>query len=231
MAMQSSVTLKQLKERALDYADMTGTSFPDPDRLNDYANASLSELHDMLASSFGADYYWKSYTLDLSSGTESYALPDDFYKLTALYYTTSERRFKMERFNPIEIDGYRTSPISGGSAEIWYVPAFKRLRTDKSVIEGVLPPGWEDFVAWDIAVRLLVREESDASAHMAERERQRARIIQMLTPRDEHIPDSIGDYYGRWMDTRHLLRFDERYFKYRILGTNIHFIEIEYIGV
>ena len=68
------VTLEDLKTRALDYADMTGTTFPVTARLEEYVNDALSEVYDMLVSAY-ADYFHKSTTVTLVAGTEGYDLP------------------------------------------------------------------------------------------------------------------------------------------------------------
>lgn len=231
--MQSQVTLKELKARALDYADMTGSDYPEQDRLTDYINSGLSELHDMLASDSIGDYFRSEQTITLVSGTEAYALPADFYKAIGVYYVSTGRRFNIERWNPMDIDGYRTSPISGGTVHLWYVPQLQKFHydSDEGAVIGIpIPVGWEDFVALHAASRLLLKADLDPTGLQRERELQRRRITDAISPRDQFIPDAIGDWSDRWQDTRHLLRFDNRQFKYRIQGKNIYFIEVEWVG-
>jgi hypothetical protein len=223
-------TLAELKARALDYADMTGSGFPDSNRLVDYINAGLSELHDILVNSY-EDYFRKSLTFAIVNNQEEYDLPDDFYKVLKVYYKSSDRRFKMERFQLDEIDGYRTSALSGGDVEFWYIPHYHKLSTDNESVNVAVPVGWEDFVALHAAIRLLAREESDPAPLMAERERQRQRIVESAEPRDAGTANTVGDFHGRWNNAQHIFRFEERYLRYRVLGQKIHLLEFEYLGL
>lgn len=225
-----NATLSSLRARALDYADLTGSDFPDKDRLRDYINAGLSELHDILTNHHGEEYFRSSTTFSVTSASESYALPADFYKAIAVYHQISSRRHRIDRWQPTEISGARTTPLSSGTVEMWYVPMFKRLTKDPETVDAVLPDGWEDFVALHAACRLLGREESDTSFVMQERERQRLRITSMVAPRDSGEPDSVGDYYGRWDLGFSALAIEPTY-KYRLQGTRIYFVEVEYRGV
>lgn len=226
--MSSRATLKELRDRALDYADMTDSDFADTDRLNNYVNDGLAKLHDILVDSF-EDYFRKVESITIVAGTETYDLPDDFYKVKKCYYLDSSRRFRVTRFNLDEIDGYRSSPLTGGSVELWYVPQFKKLENDDSEIEVALVTGWEDFVALHAAVRLGIKEETDVTELKNERADAYANIIKMCEPRDPGTPDCIADVSGRWDSGVNLLRIEDRY-KYRILANKIHFIEAEIFG-
>lgn len=208
---------------------MTGSSFAVTDRVNDYINDGLAELHDILVEAH-EEYFRSKQTINLVSGTEEYSLPTDFYKSIALWYVTSDRRFRVDRYNLEQVDGYRSSPIHSGTVEHWYVPHVTLMTDDADVVDDRIVPGWEDYVALHAAIRLLIREESDPSALMNERERLYQRIVNMAAPRDEGDPDSIADYYDRWSNAR-LYRLDERYFRYRILDDKISFIEVEHLGV
>ena len=166
-------------------------------------------------------------------------LPEDFYKVQGMFYisptssSAQQRRFKVERWQPLEIDGYRSSPISGGTIQMWYIPEFKKFKRFSGRVSGRMPPGWEDYVALQSALTLAIKEANVEQFQMLSTERDRKRILiqEALTPRDDFIPDSIQDYYGRYENTRNLLRFDERYFKYRVMGNFLYLIEIEYIGI
>lgn len=228
--MANTATLQELKNRALDYADMTASDFPDEARLTDYVNSGLSTLHDVLVNTYD-DYFRKTTNITLVNGQEEYDLPSDFYKVLQPYFISSDRRFKIERFNLHELDGFRQSPLGVGTVEFWYVPTYKKLEQPQETVDTVLAPGWEDYVALHAAIRLLTREESDPSALMAERDATLRRIVDMAEPRDIGTPLTIGDYYGRWNNAQHIFRFEERYIRYRVMGNKIHFIEFEYLGL
>jgi hypothetical protein len=209
---------------------MKGSDFPDIQHVNDYINAGLSELHDMLVQSY-SDYLMKITTIPIVPGTEAYALPSDFLKARKVFYTSGDRRFPMERFNEDEIGGYRSSPVGGGDIEVWYIPQFTKLTDDDSTVDVSVPIGWEDFVCLHAAVRLLMREESDATPLMQEREIQRNKIVNAAEPRDAGQASRVGDYYGRWNDAQELFNQERRYLRYNVLGDYIRFIEYEYLGL
>lgn len=228
--MSNKTTLKEIRDRALDYADMTDSGFAVTARVNDYINAGLSELHDILVNSDN-EFYHKSANITLVSGTELYDLPDDATKINKVWYVNSDRRFKLENYHLDEVSGYRNSPIVAGTLELWYVPEFAKLKLDDQEVSTALHPGWEDFVALFAASRLLMREESDASAIVQEREIQRARIINAATPRDIGTAHQIGDYHGRWASAEQIFNHDERYLRYRLLGQQLSIIQFEYLGI
>ena len=223
-------TMGQLKERALRYASMYGAEAVDKNHLRDLVNSGLSELHDLIVNHNGEDYLRKDTTFSIVSTSESYILPDDFYKAIALFYQSNGRRFPLEKWQPKEIGGSETTPLSSGTVEMWYVPQFATLPNDSARIEIAIPVGWEDFVALHAAVRLLIEEESDASAIAQERERQRQRIIALLSPRDNSEPDSIGDVSNRWQQGYTALQIEPSY-RYRIMGNYLFVVEVEYRGV
>ena len=142
----------------------------------------------------------------------------------------SARNLEVEGEIPAEINGASTTPLSSGTIELWYVPQFTKLKSNKSLVDIILPSTWEDFVALHAAVRLLIEEESDPAAITAERERQRQRIVTMLAPRDMNEPESIADVSRRWGNGFDELLIEPTY-KYRIQGTKLYVVEVEYRGV
>lgn len=220
--MANEATLADLQDRALDYADMTSSGFPVAARLTDYINDGLAELHEMLAMH---DYLRSTHPITLVAGTEEYALPTDFYKVSRVWRLSSGRRYMLDRFNLAQLDGFRVNgPASSGSAELWYVPQLTKLAQGSDKVSVALPIGWENFVALHAAIQLLNREESDPQALMAERERVKQRIVQHIEPRDPGIPDEIEDHYGRWSGG---LRDDEcQSLRYRVIGNKIHFVDL-----
>lgn len=221
-------TLGDLKKRALDHADMAGSDFPDDARLVDYVNDALSELHELLAIH---DYLRSKSTITLTAGTEEYLLPSDFYKLSRAWKVSSGRRYVIDKFTLAQLDGHSTTgPSAGATVELWYVPQLKRLKEDGDTVSVALPIGWESYAALHMAVQLLIREESDPSALIGERDRVKARVLGQVEPRDAGLPDEIEDYYGRWNGAILDVAAD-RTLRYRVLGNKILFVEFDYLGV
>lgn len=217
----SVYSLEYLQARALDYADMAGSGFPDSDRVRDYINDGLGEVHEMLAHH---DYLRSVASITLVAGTEEYALPADFYKCSRVWLLTSGRRHMVDRFSLSQLDGLKTTgPIAAGSVEMWYVPRFSRLVQQSDAVFYDLPNGWETFAALHAAIQLLNREESDPQALMAERERVKQRIMVHVEPRDAGIPDEVEDHYNRW--GRSFNDSQSATLRYRVMGSKIHFVD------
>lgn len=226
----NTTTLEALCKKALSYADLVGSKFPDPDQLSGYVNDGLAELHDFIVNNHGEEYFREQEVYTLSSSTEAYELPASFYKAIAVWFVSGNRRFAIRKWNIAEVDGHRTTPITAGTVHLWYVPEFRRLLGDKDKVHTVIPSGWEDYAARHAAIQLLLNEESDPSGQMSERERLKGRIMALLSPRDAGEPDSIGDVSGRWSDGLSAL-IVEPALRYRIQGSNIYFVENELAGV
>jgi hypothetical protein len=218
----NAATLTDLQNRALDYADMTSSAFPVTARLTDYINDGLAELHDLLAP---YDYIRSTSSITLAAGTEEYALPTDFYRATAVWLISNDRRYMLDRFTMAQLDGFKTTgPTSAGSAQLWYVPQLTKLSAGADVVHVALPIGWESFAALHAAIQLLNREESDPQPLMAERERIKQRILANIEPRDLGVPAEVEDHYARWSGA---VCEPIRSLRYRILGNKIHFVEVE----
>jgi hypothetical protein len=226
--MANTATLASLVAQALDLADLTNSSSPVTARVEDYANASLSELHDILVASFEEYLVTRAPVITLVAGTDYYTLPTDFYKALKVFsLSTSGDRVRMPRFELDEMGAlsddetdvytdasglrYRiigqqiwfTPTPSSGRVELWYLPQFTKLTNvtpgTTDVVSVAVPVGWEDFVALSMAIRLLVREESDASQLMSLKEAARQRIIACAAERDAGAPRHIADVTGRFL--------------------------------
>ena len=222
----ATTQLQELRASALDYADMTSSTFPVTGRLDEYINTALGELQDELISS-GGDYFLATTTVTLVAGTEAYALPVDFQRLKKAWYNTNGRRYKVRRWNYEESDAWTIGPVSAGTVDVWYNPFITALSGDTDTVEQVLPIGWDDYVALSAAVKLLLREESDHSGLKQLRDEKLAHIIRHATPRDDSEPESIADF-GQRFSQAHIVLPDYRDLRYRIEGSNIRFLELEY---
>jgi hypothetical protein len=229
--MANLVSLADLQSRALDYADMTGSGFPDTNRLTDYINSSASQLYDLLVNSF-SDYFLKTHSFSVSSGSEDYDLPSDFYKMKKVFWVSGNRRYPVKAFQLSELDGLNIGPLISGTCELWYVPEMSLLDSSdptKDTIGETIPPvvpGWEDFIALGAAIRLLTREESDPSALIMERSALESRIIALAEPRDSDEPTRIQDSKGRF-SRRINLDPDASSVRYRLMGSKLKLIQFD----
>jgi hypothetical protein len=196
---------------------MKNSNFVEDSELNQYINSSYQELYDLLVASFEDYYTLAPVTFSISSGSNTYSLPADFYKLRGVdcsldsvnYYTMQPFDFaNRNNFNQsvgvlnagqyqnqyrIVGDKIYITPEDNavGSYRIWYVPRATTLALDSSTLDGI--NGWEEYVVVDAARQCLDKEESDTQALMLEKEALKQRIITMAARRDAGMPKSITD--------------------------------------
>lgn len=223
--MFNDTTLGDLMKRALAYAEYPKDSLDEDQQaqlINDI-NDGLIELWEVIVDS-REELINSSYTFSLVSGTESYALPTDFYKALKLFYVSNDRRYPIARFNLEEVAGF-PKPLSSGSIELWYAPRCVRMKNKKAQVSSLIPIGWENYAALFAASRLIGTEGTDGSWVSQERDRLIQRITEHIGDRDA-TADRIGDVSGRWRDARALYDLQARELRYRIVGNLVYFIEL-----
>jgi hypothetical protein len=216
----NSVTLAELKTTIKDGADMSNSSFLDDTQILYWINSALSELHDLLVTSF-EDYFIKIWEFPLD-GSEKYILPDDFYKSSKVFYKSGNNRYRIRRFMPSEFDLYSNTCLANsvnmrnttyrimgnslwfaptanlsGDIEIWYISQFKKLKSPDDEVQFSVPVMWEDFVVSDVCARALAKEESDPSYWLARKMEIKQRILEAAAERDTGEAGRIVDIY-RW---------------------------------
>jgi len=223
-------TLSSLRTRVRARADMKNSNFVEDSELNQYINSSYQELYDLLVASF-EDYYTAAPTsFTIASGSNTYTLPADFYKLRGVdfssdgsnYYTMmpfdfANRNNLNNNVGVLALSQYQNQyrivgdkiyitpeDNAAGSYRIWYVPRATVLTVDASTLDGI--NGWEEYVVVDAARKCLAKEESDTSFLVQEKEMLRQRIIAMSARRDAGMPKSITDVntslYGGYYRSR-----------------------------
>lgn len=145
--MTDYVALNELRDRSRQRADFVNNNFVTDSELNGYLNNSWSELYDILVSKYQVDYFLKSSSISVTSGTSSYDLPADFYKARGVdlvintnqstplrRYTFADRtRDSLVRYArdvKYRIQGnnivFAPSP-SSSTCTLWYTPKPRRL--------------------------------------------------------------------------------------------------------
>jgi hypothetical protein len=210
-------TLLQLRTETRQRADMESSRFISDSELTGYINAAYSELYDLLVGQF-EDYYTIYTQVTVPTGNSTISLPTDFYKLRGIDYQNSapgdwvsvtrfafpERNargrvasrlyFGVKRLAYSVVGGQiRLLPEDDASGvyRIWYIPRFDPLVSDGSTVSNVLD--FEDYIVVDAAIRCLVKEESDPSALMMQKEALKARINAMASQRDASGTGRIAD--------------------------------------
>ncbi len=216
-----SVTVATLITRAKQRSDMENRDNVSDSEWIMYVNAGYKKLYDLLVAKF-EDYFTVSTTFTIAAGATSSTLPASFYKLRGVdramdgtaapeYYAILPFNFEkrnsrgfLSRYYSIQPDiRYRImsntlmfSPEdqAPGSYRIWYTPVATDLTLTTNTVDGV--NGFEEFIEFDAAIQAIIKEESDASALMAERMKVEQRIIEMAANRDIGEVEAVGDVSG-----------------------------------
>ena len=215
-----AITLAELKEQARQMSDMVDNEFVTDSELTNYINFAISELHDILVESYGSDYFLDSTTETTIVNTSDYALPENFYKLRGVDLKInnddwiSVRPFNFNERNRQEDFGawtllgvtnvrYRLMgsnikftpvPDQGVQFKIWYIPVATKLVADTDELNDINQ--FSDYVIVTAAMKMMLKEESDASALMSERERIENKLRDAAQNRDAGEPESITDIYA-----------------------------------
>jgi len=215
-----STTLLQIRQQARQRADMENSEFVSDSELNGYINSSIAELHDILVQSYGTNYFTKSLTFATVANDDTYALPNDFYKLDGvdaqldLQTWTSLKRFNFPERNRftdsapwnrfgVNFIYYRLVgpnlvftpvPNSAINVRIWYTPVATKLVSDSDTLDDLNQ--YVEYVITDAAIKMLQKEESDVSVLFAQKQALLKRIQEASQNRDAGEPESVSDIYA-----------------------------------
>lgn len=214
-----SITLAQLRVQSRDRADMTNSLFISDSELNNYINASIAELHDLLIGAYSSDYYLMSDSFSTVANVDTYALPTDFYKLRGVDIAQNSdnweslRPFNFNERNSLnDIPSYTISgnyfryrlagdnivfnpmPVGIYNIRLWYTPVATKLVADNDILKDLNQ--YSEYVIVDAAIKMMQKEESDVSVLMAQKGDIRKRIENMAQNRDSGQPESVSDIYA-----------------------------------
>lgn len=213
-------TLLQIKTRARERSDMVNSQFISDSELTSMINASYAELYDLLVQTY-EDYFITGPTaFTLVSGDEGvYSLPSDFYKLKGVdaggsgnwfelypfnWNTRNARNRNLSRVYTGDIDktyrligsNLRIEPDDNatGSYQLWYIPSYTALVSDSDSIDSnITRNNWEEYIVIDVAMKMLVKEESDIRPLTVEKQAMKRRIESAAGERDIDQPERVSD--------------------------------------
>jgi len=203
-------TLSQLKQRVRERSDNESGGNISDTELTTYINHSIAALYDVLIQNFEAPYFLKETTINLVKGTETYALPADFYKIYAVDYKSGNNKYvTMQEFqlyernfqfatNPFFIteqplryklwddSNIRISPAdrisSGFTVRVFYIPVAPALSLDADTMKGF--NGYEEFVVIDSAIKILTKQGLETNVLYAQKRDIERRIVEAAANRD-----------------------------------------------
>lgn len=216
--MARNVTLLTLRTQARELADMevTGaTAFVDDTELNGIINTSAARWYGRIIQAV-PERFETVQTLT-ASGAVSYDVPDDYMYTLAVEYESTQDRYidlrrvmfaERNRFNTRGTSsmaiGYRVGgpcadvpqlylypPPSTGTYRHIYVPVWEDLSVDTQTVDGY--NGWEQWIVYDAAIRMLMKEEADVSTLISERNALGAEMDAAAADREMSAPQRIAD--------------------------------------
>lgn len=237
MASIAATTAGALITAAQQRADMENSGFISDAEWLAMCNASLQTLYDKLIEAYGNDYEVQApYTVTTDGTNDAYDLPTDFYKLLGVDLqlannsSTADGWITIWRFNFAQRNQYtlpniftlwgRTNikyrlrggkiwfipiPASGQYLRLWYAPLFTPVTSTDDVVD--FGNGWYEWAINDMAMKALVKEESDISGVMQLQAVQEDRLQTIMENRDAGAPATTvdvsrangwGDYGGGW---------------------------------
>jgi hypothetical protein len=197
--------IADLITEAKSLADMANTDFVTDQDWIDYINAAYREAFMQLSKSY-EDWNIDSQLITTSSGTRDYAVDTDFIKLRKIMYVrdyglSSEKEYPIKRVNWMATDSTprleripRRYRLQGSNIRFfpmpeatlyyraYFTPAPSTLTAGSTSVEFEF--GMDRFIVWDAVVRALVKEKSDTSEAVKERDRHLADLILSADPRD-----------------------------------------------
>jgi hypothetical protein len=215
----SRVTAEVLIDRILGNADFDYSSPVGRPQVLYFVNESMSELYDILIGKFD-QYFIAQNKITINTSDQYYPLPDDFYKLLAVYYIDSSNdRYFMDTFRLQELDRYNDTsldnrylryrilgtdfhlnklPSGTGTMELWYVPQCQQLRNESDEIAISIPCGWEEYLIVDCVAKCLAKVETDNVYWLTRKAEAKARIESTSSSRDKFEVLTVRDGYRRW---------------------------------
>lgn len=220
------ILVQTITDSAVDLADMRNSQFIDQSgqpgsELIRYANMAYKDLYQQIVLSYES-YCITSYDFPLVGGVDTYALPDDFYKLNGVdllfgdsgirftltpYMFKDRNRYSSGLASPITFYGQNYQydivrgnikfiPLPSGSYNIrlWYTPNPEVITTFSQTLS--LPIGGDEYMSLYCACAMKAKEEDDSSQLDQKRIEVLMQLKNSLRSRDVGSPMYIVDEYS-----------------------------------
>jgi hypothetical protein len=108
-------------------------------------------------------------------------------------------RYRLHSIDSVDYLWLTPQAPAGFCLQVWYAPELTPLVELTDVVTMVA--GWEELIELDMAIKAMVKEESDPTALIAARAETIQRIKDLAAVRDAGAPDYIRDVYATGMAT------------------------------
>ena len=180
------------------------------DEITDYINSAIAMLWSLLIDGTNGTFFAKVSPDLVKVGDNAYQLPSDFFKLVEVSIDWNNRYFPVTEADPQEYGILLKRPFVGryysryffqfnadqGRFELFIFPA---ADVDKILVRYIpaaqvlslttdelrLPSNWYEWVVFDATIQCMIKEESDPSVLIMEREKREQRLkddIRSMTP-------------------------------------------------
>lgn len=219
-------TIQNIVDTAIDLADMRNSAFIDTTGINGtavteilrYVNLAYRDLYQQIVSS--KEFYFTIATnISIVSGTASYNLPSDFYKLDGvdMALDSSGRYLTLKPFGFMERNKFRSGlaltvapygqvfryivvantiqfiplPSQACTIQLWYTPEPVNISSLATTL--TLPIGSDEYMSLYIACAMLAKEETDTTALNSKRLEVIAQIRESFKDRDQGSASYVVD--------------------------------------
>jgi hypothetical protein len=216
-----TITRADLRTLARRYADVENSTHVTDAELNDWVNISAARLHSIIADK-DEDYLAAVVSISASAGASvvDVVTGKPVYKILNVAMSTPDggivtlnrfalaERAALDSLAPRGDVGpqyYRmraagqmdlAPPLAFNcTISVVFIASFVNMTNDADTYEGF--DGWEDWVAWDVAIKIMIKEETDTRAASGERDRAMQLILSGLTHADRANPPRVVDVSGR----------------------------------
>ena len=176
-----TVTLSDLISAAISHADETDSDFISTDEWVRWANTGMRQLYDILVKK-NEDYFEAETTIPTVSGTDTYALPADFFKVLGVdrlyngkyvtmqpYPAINRNQYDIQNSKPIWYrvigDNIRFRPIPSAvdTIRVRYVVLPEALvSTTQEDLPASIMSHYSDMIVWYMVVMALEKDGRDA---------------------------------------------------------------------
>lgn len=206
------VPVQTLLDQARDRADMINSKFVTDSEALKYLNLAYQSMYDIITTN-NEDFFISSSTIQLVDQQSDYNLPGDFYKVRGVDLLSGLNNFTLRPFSFNERNRYRYGsalttagpvyryhvlnsvirfiPLPGtGQITLWYIPT---PQLAISVDEQFETLGFDEYLITYIAMKMLMKEESDTADVKQELAVMTERVRSMTKARDSGFPTTVQD--------------------------------------
>jgi hypothetical protein len=209
-----------MRNSARQHADQENSLFCTNAEIDALINANIRKVHRRIVKAYGNAYAGSSTTITTAAGTEAYALPATFMKLSSygVWWVAGNEKRRISRYDPnrsndqepnagwthysrragVQYDLFNKeirflpTPQAVHSVKVYFIPTPTLLVADADVYDGIA--GFEQGIIWATAADMLAKQESDASYQLAMAESEFKDLLEYADP-DQNEPPQV-----QWVD-------------------------------